>query len=273
VEQFLAIFQEALGAIREARFFATERGYQGELIAELRQRLHQADFPGDPVIEQEYQETLPNHGIAIRPDLIIHIPFDRKVTEKRSQGNFVAVEIKRRASPAEAAEDFESLVAMKEQLNYPITIFLNLDAAETYASRCPVSIASQTSVSRFSFAMTRQLFGWPGASDSGRRVRYRAARCASHEDSGSVPERTRTNTNARIPNRRKWRGKSTSPFSPSLLWGAHPRGKGQAASRCANGAALTAAMSGERSPGLGGAAGIRVPSGRPQSGTTEGVHG
>jgi hypothetical protein len=144
MEQFLTILQEALGAIREGRFFATERGYQGELITELRQRLRQAAFPGDPVIEQEYQKTLPNHGIAIRPDLIIHIPFERKVTGRRSQGNFVAIEMKLRATPTDAVEDFESLVAMKEKLGYPITIFLNLDSAETYADRCPKSIAPQT---------------------------------------------------------------------------------------------------------------------------------
>ena len=144
MEKFLAIFHEALGAIREPRLFKTERGYQGALLVQLQQRLRNAAFPGDPIIEQEYQKTIPNHGIAIRPDLIIHIPFERGDTKRREQGNFVAIELKLAATAAEADEDFESLTLIKEKLGYPLTIFLNLDAAETYAERCSQRIASQT---------------------------------------------------------------------------------------------------------------------------------
>ncbi len=144
VDAFLALFKDALSAIKEPRFFDTERGYQGELIFELRKRLPFAAFEGEPVIEQEYQKTLPKHGITIRPDLIIHIPFERGTTATRINGNFVAVEIKLRAS-AEAAEgDFESLRLLKERMGYPITIFLNLDSSETHTSRCPAIIAEQT---------------------------------------------------------------------------------------------------------------------------------
>jgi hypothetical protein len=144
MEKFLAIFQEALGAIREPRLFKTERGYQGALLAELQLRLRNAAFPGDPIIEQEYQKTIPNHGITIRPDLIIHIPFERGSTKRREEGNFVAIELKLAATAAEADEDFASLALIKEELGYPLTIFLNLDAAETYAERCSKRIALQT---------------------------------------------------------------------------------------------------------------------------------
>jgi hypothetical protein len=73
MEQFLTIFQEAVAAIKEPRLFSTERGYQGALIHELKNRIANAEFPGDPVVEQEYQKTLLHDGINIRPDLIIHI--------------------------------------------------------------------------------------------------------------------------------------------------------------------------------------------------------
>ena len=55
--RFLRILREALEAITEPRFFATERGFQGELLAELRARLHEAYFPGDPVVEQGVSEA------------------------------------------------------------------------------------------------------------------------------------------------------------------------------------------------------------------------
>jgi hypothetical protein len=144
MEEFLSIFKKALATIREPRLFKTERGYQGALVAELQRRLNQAAFPGDPIIEQEYQKTFPHHGITIRPDLIVHIPFERNGTARRQDGNFVAIEIKVRATALEASQDFVSLNAMKEKLNYPITIFLNLDSSEAHAERCPPKIAAQT---------------------------------------------------------------------------------------------------------------------------------
>ena len=108
---FIAAIEEALGAIDEPRFFKTERGYQGELLAELRPRLKKAGFPGDPVVEQEYQKRIKAHRLKIRPDLIIHIPFERGKTEARTEGNFVAIEIKRDKNDVETA--FENLQLMR----------------------------------------------------------------------------------------------------------------------------------------------------------------
>jgi hypothetical protein len=144
VEHFLTVFQAALAAIREPRLFATERGYQGALIGELQNRLNEVALPGDPIIEQEYQKTLPHHGITIRPDLIVHVPFERGGTRSRNEGNFVAIEMKVNATAAEADEDFASLALMKERLGYQLTIFLNIGGARSYAERCPQSIAAQT---------------------------------------------------------------------------------------------------------------------------------
>jgi hypothetical protein len=49
----IPIIVEALRSVRHPRFFDTERGYQGELLAELRARMPEAGLPGDAVIEQE----------------------------------------------------------------------------------------------------------------------------------------------------------------------------------------------------------------------------
>ena len=141
---FLALFIEALEVIKEPRFFKSERGYQGELLAELRNRIARARFPGDPIVEQEYQKTIPAHGLKIRPDLIIHIPFYRGLTRNRKEGNFVAVELKLRANEKQARAAFENLRQIKEALDYPLTLFVNIDSANPRAELCPDNLAGQT---------------------------------------------------------------------------------------------------------------------------------
>jgi hypothetical protein len=143
-KRFLSVLHEALGNIREPRFFETERGYQGELLVQLAKKLKTAAFPGDPIVEQEYQKTMPLHGIKIRPDIVIHIPFERGHVESRDQGNFVAIELKRRSTENEARSDFANLAQMHEVLRYPLTIFINIDSEKTHSAACPQSIARQT---------------------------------------------------------------------------------------------------------------------------------
>jgi hypothetical protein len=84
------------------------------------------------------------HGIRIRPDIIIHVPFERDGMERREQGNFVAIELKRRAGTKTAAKAFANLELMKVRLNYPLTIFINVDSAVTHRELCPERIADQT---------------------------------------------------------------------------------------------------------------------------------
>lgn len=143
-KQFLSLLRQSLENIREERFFQDERGFQGALLQELSQRVAHGAFPGDPIIEQEYQKRLPLHRIRIRPDIIIHIPFERGVAEGRDEGNFVAVELKRRATTKKAKEAFANLAQMKKALKYPLTIFINIDSEQTHAALCPKSIAGQT---------------------------------------------------------------------------------------------------------------------------------
>jgi hypothetical protein len=88
---FLQTPRTALLAITEPRFFGTERGYQGALIAELQQRLADVRLPGDPIVEQEYQKRISAHGIRIRPDIIMHVPFERDGVPSRKHWNLVAI--------------------------------------------------------------------------------------------------------------------------------------------------------------------------------------
>jgi hypothetical protein len=133
---FLNLLTAALESIREPRFFRTERGYQGELVGELRERLGEAGFPGDPVVEQEYQKRIRTHGIRIRPDIIIHIPFERGLAEFPDSGNFVAIELKWRATKTTARAALANLARIREALKYPLTVFINIDSEENYATSC-----------------------------------------------------------------------------------------------------------------------------------------
>lgn len=141
---FLEVLQQALGNITEKRSFQDERSFQGALLQELARRLHRGVLQDDPIIEEEYQKRIRAHGIRIRPDIIVHIPFDRGGMERRDHGNFVAIELKRRATPKAAAKAFANLELMKSKLNYPLTIFINVGSEETHHEICPKSIAAQT---------------------------------------------------------------------------------------------------------------------------------
>jgi len=142
--QFLIALQESLQSISEALLYADERGFQGALLHELNARLGHGVLQDDPVIQQEYQKRMRHHGIKIRPDIIVHVPFERGGMDGRDEGNFVAIELKRRATAKQASHAFASLAKMKKALKYPLTVFINVDSAETLAALCPKSIADQT---------------------------------------------------------------------------------------------------------------------------------
>lgn len=143
-EPLFQIIDEAMAQITDSRFFKSERGYQGEFLAEIKTRLAKAGLPNNPIIEQEYQKRALVHGTNIRPDLIIHVPFERDQATNAQQGNFMAIELKLQATKKTATEAFESLALLKEKLDYPLTVFININSKETYSHLCPPSIAKQT---------------------------------------------------------------------------------------------------------------------------------
>jgi|SRR5208282_2386917 len=141
---FLALLQQALENIREEQLLKDERGFQGALLQELGKRLPEGARPEDPMLQQEYQKRMLRHGIRIRPDIIIHVPFERGIAQSREEGNFVAMELKRRATSKTARGAFANLAKLKKALKYPLTIFINIDSDEACAALCPKSIANQT---------------------------------------------------------------------------------------------------------------------------------
>lgn len=121
----------ALRGVTAPRFFETERGYQGELLARLHAALPEIGLPGGVIVEQEYQKRFKEHGITVRPDIIIHVPTPEG--HNRRKGNFVVFELKRRATLDNAQEDFGSLDAVIRALDYPLGVFVNIDSDDTHA--------------------------------------------------------------------------------------------------------------------------------------------
>lgn len=130
----VACIRESLGSIAAPRFFETERGFQGELLAQLARRVQLAE---PAIVEQEYQKQQQKHGLTIRPDIIIHEPFDPQRHADRTRGNLAVVELKLNATEAEATQDFQNLAAMLRVLRYPIGIFVNIGTTLTYGDLVP----------------------------------------------------------------------------------------------------------------------------------------
>lgn len=134
--EFLRIFRLSLNAITEGRLFQTERGFQGQLVAELAKNLNRdAIWPDNPIVEEEYQKRAKDHGTTIRPDLIIHVPFDRGLHDSRRDGNYVVIQLKRNASADAASKDFADLDFMFRELRYELGIFVNVDSGVTFFDR------------------------------------------------------------------------------------------------------------------------------------------
>lgn len=132
-ETFLNIFRDSIRAITDSRYFSNERAYQAALFAELKNKANiEQIFSSDAILEPEYQKTLRKHRITIRPDIIIHVPYKKGMHSNRRGGNFVVIQLKRKASKSKAREDFDKLDLMFEKLDYPLGIFLNINSANTF---------------------------------------------------------------------------------------------------------------------------------------------
>lgn len=123
----------AINRIQEPRLFATERGYQGKLASEL-DRLMDGEPSGieRPLVEEEYQKRARVHGIRLRPDIIIHIPFDRGVSPTRQHDNHLVILLKLAATQERADKDFTKLSTICSALHYPIGAFVNIDSANLW---------------------------------------------------------------------------------------------------------------------------------------------
>lgn len=136
-KELLKIIVAALTSVTNRHYYEDERGFQGEFYAQLHLRLRDMVLPERALLREEYQKRLAEHGLRIRPDIILHEPFDPGRHRGRDEGNHVVMELKRRATPGTAADAFTNLVAMIDALNYPLGVFINIDSARTWVESVP----------------------------------------------------------------------------------------------------------------------------------------
>lgn len=133
----LDVIAAALASVTDPHYYEDERGFQGEFYAQLRLRLRDMVLPEGALLREEYQKRLAEHGLRIRPDIILHEPFDPARHRGRDEGNHAVMELKRRATPGTAADAFTNLVAMIDALHYPLGVFINIDSPKTWAESVP----------------------------------------------------------------------------------------------------------------------------------------
>lgn len=138
-EFLLRRIRQALEAVPHPYFDMTELGFQGQLLTQLDKQIPQHLLPQGALLQQEYQKTMAQHGLTIRPDIIIHEPFDPARHKSRKDGNVAVIELKRMASEAEALGDFDSLIRMLDVLEYPMGVFINIGAQDTHATLIPAA--------------------------------------------------------------------------------------------------------------------------------------
>ncbi len=138
--------RDALAAISSPRFYATERGYQGALLSQINLNLKMSEHT---LSEQEYQKRLNLHGLKIRPDIVIHEPFDSARHENRIEGNYAVIELKLNANENDAKNDFDKLALMIEVLKYQLGIFVNINSRNTFIEKAPKHLSGKI----FSFAV------------------------------------------------------------------------------------------------------------------------
>jgi hypothetical protein len=136
---------EAIGRIKDPTLFADERGYQGELKSKLDHalslHLREDDF-ASPQVREEYQKNAEHHGIRLRPDIIIHIPFERGVSPTRKHDNFMVILLKRSAGKAKADENFKSLETICSVLDYPVGVSVNVSSSKLWLPQLAPEIPS-----------------------------------------------------------------------------------------------------------------------------------
>ncbi len=129
----IEVIAASLKKVVHPRFFETERGFQGELLATLRGALPAVGLPGDAIVEQKYQKRLQEHEITVRPDIIVHVP--TAAGANRRERNFAVLELKRMASESGARGDFASLDAVLGALDYPLGVFVNIAGNSTHVDQ------------------------------------------------------------------------------------------------------------------------------------------
>lgn len=141
----MAATLEALRKIKDPTLFLDERGYQGEFKSKLDPILATHFDPDDfatPQVRLEYQKRAHAHGIILRPDVIIHVPFERGVSPSRKHDNYVVMLLKRAPSRKKAMENFDSLEVICASLEYPIGMSISIGSSKKWLPEVPPEIPS-----------------------------------------------------------------------------------------------------------------------------------
>lgn len=130
-EAILEALVEALKAVRDPRFYKSERGYQASLYSALQGALLARRLLEPPfILEAEHQKSPSRHNTNQRPDIILHAPAEQ-TGRPVSENNRAAFALKLNASPAAARSDFGKLDEMcSAPLNYPLAVFINIASTE-----------------------------------------------------------------------------------------------------------------------------------------------
>lgn len=128
----IEILRAALSRIHEPRLFETERGYQGQLRGEIDNLVGEKNALLRPLVEEEYQKRLGDHGTRLRPDIIVHVPYNRGVSPTRRHDNHLVILLKLSAGRAKAFADFYRLVEMCTALDYPAGAFVNVSSDQLW---------------------------------------------------------------------------------------------------------------------------------------------
>jgi len=142
-KELLNVIAAALTSVTDPHYHEDERGFQGEFYARLRLRLRDMALPEGALLREEYQKRLAEHGLRIRPDIILHEPFDPGRHHGRDEGNHAVMELKRRATPGTAANAFTNLGAMIDALSYPLGVFINIDSPKTWVGSVPEALRAR----------------------------------------------------------------------------------------------------------------------------------
>ena len=128
-EVLIAATEAAIRAVGAARFFQTERGFHGRFYCALQAELDREGLIANgAILEMEYQKSA-RHSLGQRPDIIFHIPAEHSGAGGK-ENNFAVWALKRRATVAEASDDFGKLDQMFDTLRYPYGFFVNIDATD-----------------------------------------------------------------------------------------------------------------------------------------------
>lgn len=146
INELLQAIHESMIGIAHPRHFANEHAYQAQLFHEMLARLEVRFQRRGLMLEPEHQKTHDAHGLRVRPDLVLHEPFDPARHANRREGNVAVFELKRVASRQEAIGDFESLASMVEQLNYQLAVFINIGSAQSHSAHVPHALRGRLAI-------------------------------------------------------------------------------------------------------------------------------